>query len=267
MRKTDILTRSADRLKEICIAPRIYNRDSIKECFVLAEKYDSYVIIRVNKNEFDLQETADLFKMFEKKYPRAEISLMAEGIETFEEAVTAAAAGYGGIALDDGILLNDETNMSRIKEITRAARAFDVSIQASVTSVEDLLDEKGYQMVKAAHLDMIKLMIGDINAENKEKYKHIIHVLRKETLSTLTLGEDTRVEIPMIKELAEAGISKWDVYEEYAAECVKALSNCYDAEPVKGKKLFMLELQNLLNSTFCQQADFLMHKSGHFVKR
>ena len=70
----------------------------------------------------------------------------------------------------------------------------------------------------------------------------------------------------MIKELAEAGISKWDVYEEYAAECVKALSNCYDAEPVKGKKLFMLELQNLLNSTFCQQADFLMHKSGHFVK-
>lgn len=267
MWKTDVLTRSADRLKDACVSPRIYNRDSLKECFIIADKYDSSVVIRVNKNEFDIKEAAALAQFIEKKFPYACISLMAEGIQTYEEAVTAAAAGYNGIAIDDNILLNCEDNLQRIKEITRAARAFDISIQASVKDVKSLVDQKGYQLVKAAHLDMLKLMIGEINADNIEEYRHVIHILRKETLATLTLGEDTYIEPKLMKVLAESGISKFDVYADYEADCVKALSDTFEKEPVKDKKLFMLELQDLLNSTFGQKLDYLVHRSGHFVKR
>jgi len=58
MFKTDVLTRTADRLKDAAISPRIYNRDCIKHCFVVADKYRSPVIIRINIHEFDIKEIA-----------------------------------------------------------------------------------------------------------------------------------------------------------------------------------------------------------------
>lgn len=267
MYKTDVLTRCADRLKEAAISPRIFSRDSLKECFRVASRHASPIVVRVDVHQFDVKEIAKLAEFLEKIFPNTQISLMAEGIKSYEEAVIAIMAGCGGIAIDDSLPLTNPENLLEIKEFSRVARALDVSIQASVGDVKNLVDGKGYQLVKAGHVDMLKLMIGNLNADNLEEYKHIIHILRKETLVTLTLGEDTYVDPKQIKILAESGISKFDVYSDYAVACVEKLADTYDKELVKDKKLFMLELQELLNGTFEQKLDYLVHRAGHFIKR
>jgi len=267
MFKTDVLTRTADRLKDAAISPRIYNRDCIKHCFVVADKYRSPVIIRINIHEFDIKEIAYISSYMEKTYVEAPVSLMAEGISNYEEAVAVVMAGYNGIAIDDSLLLNQEQNLQIIKDIARVARSLDVSVQVSVKQVETLTDEKGYELVKKGHIDMLKLMIGELNDDNIGKYQHIIHILRKETLVTLGTGEETRVETRLMKSLAEAGISKFDVYADYEKACVSRLADTFKMEPVKDKKLFMLELQDLMNAVFAQNLDYQIHKAGHFVKR
>lgn len=267
MKKTDELTRMADRLKEAAVSPRIYNRDSLKHCFILAKKYHSPVIIRVPVEEYDLQEIADLAHYFEKDFEHAEISLMAEGITTYEEAVKAGAAGYDGIAVADSLDITGKENMEQIRQLARVARAFNMSIQVSAKDVEHLTEGAGYQLVKRGHVDMLKLMIGEELHEDPEKYKEIIHILRKETLATLGFGEDTYVKPEEMREFAEKGISKFDVYKDYDKACVKKVKERYENGPLTYRKLFMLDLQAELNQAFEENVDYLIHRAGHFVKR
>ncbi|MDL2220690.1 class II fructose-bisphosphate aldolase [Eubacteriales bacterium OttesenSCG-928-N14] len=267
--KTDVLTRQADRQKYGVIAPKVYNFHSLEQCFLMSRQYYAApIIVRVSAEHLNLTEYAEWAKYFDKKYPQTQISLVAEDITTFEQAAKACSVGYGGVALADSILLNDEKNMGLIRQITRIARASNTSTQVSAGNIKALKDGKGYELAVQAKVDILKLLPEEsLNDANIAEYCTLIHALRKQTLITLAMGGAALDDMKYYPQLKESGLSKFDAFESPSSAGVKRAKEVYEAEPEKTKKIFVLDLESALVKGYLDDVKQRMILAGNFAQR
>ena len=178
-------------------------------------------------------------------------------------------AGYNGVALADELDLAG--NLKTIQKVVKLAKALDVSVQATVKDLNNIGNYKAYALVKASRVDMLKINVGPVNADNIDWVKSVIATLRNDTLRTVTLSEETPLDDPFqMKDLVESGISKLDIYDTFAKPCAKAMWEAYDREPdkkMKGIMFWMLAAQqkafaNVLQGMRANLNNNLMHSKG-----
>ena len=80
MYKTDVLTRTADNMRDATISPRVYSMDQVKQCFEVSQSGRSPIVVRIDAERYDLKAVADFAKILDRMFPDAKVSLMAENI-------------------------------------------------------------------------------------------------------------------------------------------------------------------------------------------
>ena len=267
--KADILTREADRQKYGVISPRVFDYDSLEQCIKLSQRfYRSKMILRVMAEDHLFADLPFWANALQEKYSQAQIALMADGITSFEQAVQASMLGYTAIGIADSLPVEDEANLKLIRKISRIARARNLSVQVSFADLPAALGGRAGELVRAAKADMVKAMLAaPVTEDNIEQTCKMLHAARKETLATLALGDDTTVDIAFYERLKQSGQSKFDIFAKPAEAACERVKQIYEAEPVKSKKSFMIDLTFGISQAYTEQVRLHTQKAGDFAVR
>lgn len=114
-------------------APNVWDRFTVKSAFEAAMELKAPVVIDC-AGIHDIEETSDLVKFYEKKFPEVTAALNLDHGGDFEEIVAAVRFGFSSVMVDRSTLSLEE-NIKEVKEIVKIAHASGISVEAELGHV------------------------------------------------------------------------------------------------------------------------------------
>lgn len=180
-------------------APNVWDRFTVKSVFEAARELKAPVVIDC-AGIHDIEETADLDKFYEKKFPEVTAALNLDHGGDFEEIVAAVRFGFSSVMVDRSTLSLEE-NIKEVKEIVKIAHASGISVEAELGHVgqgfeyEQTRDsgltrkEEAKRFVEETEVDCLAVSVGTSHGTYKGTPK----------LEFGLLGElHTLLEIPLV---------------------------------------------------------------------
>lgn len=197
-------------------APNVFNMETVRACFLVAEGLKSPIIIDC-AGVHNVEEIGDIVRFYERKYPNVNVALNLDHGATFGEAVLAIKSGFSSVMVDRSQKPYEE-NVREVKEIVKIAHAVNVSVEAELGHVgigseyEQTRDEgltnpdEAVQFVKDTGIDCLAVAIGTSHGTYKGTPKIDFELLQE---------IKSKVEIPLV---LHGGSGTGD---ENLAKCIK----------------------------------------------
>lgn len=180
-------------------APDAYNSPSVQACFEAAVNLNAPVILSC-MGSTNMEETAEVSRFYEKKYPQAILALHLDHGGPFDEIMSALRCGYTSVMIDRSKLPYEE-NVREVREVVRAAHAIGVPVEAELghvgtgTQYESTRDsglthkEEARRFVKETGVDALAVAVGTSHGVYKGTPRLEFDLLRE--IATL-------VDVPLV---------------------------------------------------------------------
>ena len=225
--RMDEILKKAKEGKYGVAAPNVYNDISVKACYEAADKLNSPIILDCAGLPF-LEETADIVRFYERKYPHVVAALNLDHGDPFEEIVHAIKYGFTSVMIDRSTLEFDE-NVREVKEVVKIAHGADVSVEAELGHVgqgfeyEQTRDagltkkEDALRYIDLTGVDCLAVAVGTSHGT----YKGTPHLefellddLSKSIDIPLVLHGGSGIPREQVKKAIDLGVSKVNVNTE-----------------------------------------------------
>lgn len=239
--RMDEILKKAKKGKYGVAAPNVYNDISVKACYEAADKLNSPIILDCAGLPF-LEETADIVRFYERKYPHVVAALNLDHGGPFEEIVHAIKYGFTSVMIDRSTLEFDE-NVREVKEVVKIAHGADVSVEAELGHVgqgfeyEQTRDagltkkEDALRYIDLTGVDCLAVAVGTSHGT----YKGTPH-LEFELLSDLSKS----IDIPLVlhggsgtgdnnlQKAVQTGIQKVNLFTDLSSAALDAMIKYLD---------------------------------------
>lgn len=267
--RIDELTRVCDHGKYAAAAPLLVSYETLRRSIELSEKLDSPLIIRCRENELDFKDVVYWAEYYADKFSRSRISICAEDISSYKDAVKACMLGFQGIAISDSLLLNHEENIGSIREIVRIAHASNAGVQAALKDDETLTSREAYNLVKDTGVDIVKIITDKPAAEESlNSFLGKIQSIKKETMADIAIDEAVCMDVHLFAELKSHGVSKFDIDKGIAEKCLECMEEEYIRIIESGASRIraLNKIDEAMFNAFNEETEKYIRLAGRFVR-
>ena len=160
-------------------APNVFSSITVKACFEAAEEMHAPIILDCAGMPF-LEETAEIARFYERKYPNVYAALNLDHGGPYEEIVSAIRFGFSSVMIDRSMVPYEE-NVREVAEIVKIAHAVGVSVEAELGHVglgfeyEETRNagltnpEEAVSFVKETGIDCLAVAVGTSHGVYKGK--------------------------------------------------------------------------------------------------
>ena len=239
--RMDEILKKAKKERYGVAAPNVYNDISVKACYETADKLKSPIILDCAGLDV-LEETADIVRFYERKYPNVVAALNLDHGGSFEEIMHAIKYGFTSVMIDRSTLEFDD-NVKEVKEVVKIAHAADVSVEAELGHVgqgfeyEETRDagltkkEDALKYIELTGVDCLAVAVGTSHGT----YKGTPH-LEFELLDELNRA----IDIPLVlhggsgtgdenlKKAVETGIQKVNLFTDLSTAALNSMVKYLD---------------------------------------
>lgn len=240
VRMDDILKKAKEEGYGVA-APNVYNDISVRACYETADKLNAPVILDCAGLPF-LEETADIVRFYERKYPNVVAALNLDHGGPFDEIVCAIKYGFTSVMIDRSTLAFDD-NVLEVKEVVKIAHAANVSVEAELGHVgqgfeyEETRDagltkkEDALSFIEQTGVDCLAVAVGTSHGA----YKGTPHLefelladLHKSISIPLVLHGGSGTGDENLKRAVETGIQKINLFTDLSSAAMKAMIEYLD---------------------------------------
>ena len=160
-------------------APNVFSSITVKACFEAAEEMHAPIILDCAGMPF-LEETAEIARFYERKYPNVYAALNLDHGGPYEEIVSAIRFGFSSVMIDRSMVPYEE-NVREVAEIVKIAHAVGVSVEAELGHVGQGFEyeetrnagltnpEEAVSFVKETGIDCLAVAVGTSHGVYKGK--------------------------------------------------------------------------------------------------
>ena len=160
-------------------APNVFSSITVKACFEAAEEMHAPIILDCAGMPF-LEETAEIARFYERKYPNVYAALNLDHGGPYEEIVSAIRVGFSSVMIDRSMVPSEE-NVREVAEIVKIAHAVGVSVEAELGHVGQGFEyeetrntgltnpEEAVSFVKETGIDCLAVAVGTSHGVYKGK--------------------------------------------------------------------------------------------------
>lgn len=240
VRMDDILKKAKEEGYGVA-APNVYNDISVRACYETADKLNAPVILDCAGLPF-LEETADIVRFYERKYPNVVAALNLDHGGPFDEIVCAIKYGFTSVMIDRSTLAFDD-NVLEVREVVKIAHAANVSVEAELGHVgqgfeyEETRDagltkkEDALSFIEQTGVDCLAVAVGTSHGA----YKGTPHLefglladLHESISIPLVLHGGSGTGDENLKRAVETGIQKINLFTDLSSAAMKAMIEYLD---------------------------------------
>lgn len=242
--RTDILTKNASNEGYGILCCRPYDVNSIKHCFDAATIMKAPLIINCCIDDFDIKEITGRTKYYAYENPFVPVSLVIQGIKTYEDASKGIISGCSCISIDSSL-----KDPKEIDDIYRLSKAMNISVERSllIDYIKDL--DSIINTTERIRTDILKLIFNFTGESNEiDGLCQAIRMIKEKATFTIAINDVSKISEVELKKLNRAGVSKFDFMGNASEEVYKAAVSVI--KNLKMPRLFLFETDNEMKKAY-----------------
>lgn len=219
-------------------APNVFDSITVKACFETADQLKAPIILDCAGLPF-LEETANIAKFYERKYPNVKAALNLDHGGSYEEIISAIRFGFSSVMIDRSTLPYDE-NVREVKEIVKIAHALGVSVEAELGHVgqgfeyEETRDsgltvpEEAIRYVEETGVDCLAVAVGTSHGAYRGTPHldfELLDELHHKISIPLVLHGGSGTGDDNLKKAVKTGIQKVNLFTDLSNAGLKSMLN------------------------------------------
>lgn len=219
-------------------APNVFDSITVKACFETADQLKAPIILDCAGLPF-LEETANIAKFYERKYPNVKVALNLDHGGSYEEIISAIRFGFSSVMIDRSTLPYDE-NVREVKEIVKIAHALGVSVEAELGHVgqgfeyEETRDsgltvpEEAIRYVEETGVDCLAVAVGTSHGAYRGTPHldfELLDELHHKISIPLVLHGGSGTGDDNLKKAVKTGIQKVNLFTDLSNAGLKSMLN------------------------------------------